>query len=367
MTAVFCLGLSAGCATQTEDGEVMDASTGGGDDVAVGFDLQDPFDTPSATTDQPSSVDASTPPADAGVEVDVPVAPKDTGVEDIPPVEDAPFFVDAGGSVDSGPPADAGAPVDSGPPCGSSETRCGEVCVDTRTSTTHCGACGNVCNETETCAAGACRAPCASPMSTCSGACVDTRSSNEHCGACGRACSMGEVCTMGSCAGAMSCPMGRLDCNSDTSDGCEVNLTASANMCSNAEVLGTFCGDTSCGFLCGSSSTYTPVTRMGRGSRWFRVTMEECSTCPASLSHQVELTVPMGVDYDLFVYSACGTRIGASQELAGITDRLTVTRSESPASSDTVSYWIEVRYYGGASCAQWTLRVRTRGPGGGRC
>ena len=370
MVSALCLGLFAGCATQTDDGEgdVLDGSNGGGDDVAIGFDLQDPFDIP--VTDRGSTPETSTTldagsPVDTGSPVDVPTPPKDLGAEDAPPVEDAPFFVDV--PVDTGAPVDAGSPVDTGPPCGSSETRCGEVCVDTRSSTTHCGACGNVCNETETCTMGACRAPCASPMTTCSGACVDTRSSSEHCGACGHACAMGEVCNAGSCAGTMSCAAGQLDCNSNSSDGCEVNLTASSNACRTPENLGSYCGDTSCGFLCGSTSTYTPITRTGRGSRWFRMTMQECSNCPASLSHQVVLTVPSGVDYDLFVYSACGSLIGSSRELAGVTDQLTITRSESIASSDTVDYWIEVRYYGGASCSPWTLNVRTRGRTPGSC
>lgn len=361
-TALFAFALLSACATQSPDGDFdadLDAASSSTTDVSQGFDLQDPFDsTPS--TDTPKPTDSSLPPLDSGVETDVPVATKDLGLEDLSPVTDAPFFVDV--VTDTGP-----AITDTGPACATSETRCGDACVNLSTSTTHCGACGNVCNETENCTAGTCRAPCTSPMSLCAGACVDTRNSNSHCGTCGHACASGQVCTMGSCTSSSSCPAQHLDCNGMSSDGCEIDLGAASNQCPAAENLGAFCGDTSCGFLCGGTSTYTPVTRTGHGSRWFKVTMQECSNCPASLSHTVSLEVPAEIDYDLFAYSACGSLIGSSREVSGRTDTLTITRSETPASSDTVSYWIEVRFYSGASCSPWRLTLRTRSRGAGSC
>ncbi len=41
---------------------------------------------------------------------------------------------------------------------------------------------------------------CSSGQTECGGTCVDTRSSASHCGACGRACAAGETCEAGTCA-----------------------------------------------------------------------------------------------------------------------------------------------------------------------
>lgn len=58
-------------------------------------------------------------------------------------------------------PSDAGtdafAPSDAGCPIGT--TRCAGACVDTQTSSLHCGACGDACPAGETCALGACVPP----------------------------------------------------------------------------------------------------------------------------------------------------------------------------------------------------------------
>ena len=62
---------------------------------------------------------------------------------------------------------------------------------------------------------------------------TDTRTSLEHCGACDAACSApsGEVaCQAGSCH-VLSCPPGTADCNGATIDGCEANVTTSADHC----------------------------------------------------------------------------------------------------------------------------------------
>jgi hypothetical protein len=76
---------------------------------------------------------------------------------------------DAGNAVvDSGAPArpDAGVPdagqpvVDAGPPaCASGTMMCGSQCIDTKTSSQNCGACGTVCNNGSTCSNSKCTAP----------------------------------------------------------------------------------------------------------------------------------------------------------------------------------------------------------------
>ncbi|MCC7535292.1 MAG: hypothetical protein IT379_03730, partial [Deltaproteobacteria bacterium] len=54
------------------------------------------------------------------------------------------------------------------------------------------------CPAGSTCASGTC--VCDEPLTRCGDACVDTRSSNEHCGACTTACAPGSPCRDGTCA-----------------------------------------------------------------------------------------------------------------------------------------------------------------------
>jgi hypothetical protein len=42
------------------------------------------------------------------------------------------------------------------PGCSSGQTLCGDSCVDTQSNSKHCGACGNVCNESVPCSEGTC-------------------------------------------------------------------------------------------------------------------------------------------------------------------------------------------------------------------
>jgi hypothetical protein len=64
---------------------------------------------------------------------------------------------------------------------------------------------------------------CPKGTTSCGGACVDTMSSSLHCGACGRACSLTNAipeCRAGSCAVA-SCNAGFADCDMNPTNGCE--------------------------------------------------------------------------------------------------------------------------------------------------
>ncbi|MEZ4391570.1 MAG: hypothetical protein R3A48_10780 [Polyangiales bacterium] len=72
---------------------------------------------------------------------------------------------------------------------------------------TNCGTCGNVCNSTNgtpSCGNGACGLACNSGFANCDGnlanGCeVNTQTSNTHCGACGNACATGTACNAGRC------------------------------------------------------------------------------------------------------------------------------------------------------------------------
>lgn len=107
-------------------------------------------------------------------------------------------------------------------------TLCGEACVDLEEDERHCGSCGNVCAEEETCREGVCvggcevsceegteicegtECRCRSGYTTCEGRCVNLQTSPEHCGACGVVCA--QACGAGACVDA-SCPGFVLSCD----------------------------------------------------------------------------------------------------------------------------------------------------------
>ncbi|MBK04095.1 MAG: hypothetical protein CL920_33580 [Deltaproteobacteria bacterium] len=81
--------------------------------------------------------------------------------------------------------------------CTNGQTSCGGVCVDTQTSTSHCGSCGNGCLSDQTCQSGKCT--CKQGTTLCGSLCVDTQSNKAHCGSCQTACTTNEVCQSGKC------------------------------------------------------------------------------------------------------------------------------------------------------------------------
>ncbi len=207
---------------------------------------------------------------------------------------------------------------------------------------------------------------CAAPRRLCGGTCVDTTTNPAHCGACGTACAAPTPnCVAGRCA-APGCGMGASDCDGNMANGCEFTHAGTAT-CAAAPNLGTWCGDTGCGFLCPSTRSRVVATQTGRTSAWFRGRTTECSICPAEIEVTFTLTVPAGIDYDLYVYDACGrTPIGSSALLSGQTDRVTIRRGGS-AGGDDFNWWVEVRYYNGSACSPWSLTVNTRSNSASSC
>lgn len=329
---------------------------------AFTIDLVNPLeeDIGGGGTDAGAAKDAGSTGSDAGT----PVVDVGTPVEDVgtPVVDVGTPVVDAGTPV-----VDAGTPDAGG--CATGETMCGGGCVDLQRDARNCGTCGRACGEVESCTAGACASSCAAPRTVCgtgaSTRCVDTRTDAENCGTCGMACGAGRACAAGTCAAA-ACMTSASDCNGNPADSCEVVHNASPNACPSATNLGAYCGDTGCGFLCGGRDLRVVSTQSGTTSRWFRVRITECSSCPASLNARIRLRVPAGVDYDLFAYSACGRLVASSQALAGVTDEVTVTGGGS-FSDNSFDVYIEVRWFSGASCMPWTLTVEARANSATNC
>ena len=131
---------------------------------------------------------------------------------------------------------------------------CGGTCVDPKTNTSNCGACGNVCATNASCTAGQCACP--ANQLPCNGACVNEATDTNNCGGCGKACSTNPdataaTCVAGSCGNI--CTSGYADCDGNVANGCEAQILGTD--ATNCGACGRSCGGQTCqGGLC------SPVT-----------------------------------------------------------------------------------------------------------
>jgi hypothetical protein len=228
-----------------------------------------------------------------------------------------------------------------------------------------CGVCGVICDlahASESCLTGSCQlTSCDSGYGDCdstlANGCERSLRTLTDCGFCNVSCDLpnaGESCSTGTCL-LTGCAPSFSSCDGQTGNGCEVGHKSYPNSCTTAAYVGSKCGDTHCGFFCPSASWQTFATKSGRTSVWYRARANECSSCPASIQARITLSPPSGTDYDLYVYSACGTEIGRSINAGSATDQVTVSMSDDGFVDDTYYYWVEVRHYSGASCSSWNL------------
>jgi hypothetical protein len=240
-------------------------------------------------------------------------------------------------------------------------------CEASLTTQANCLACGVVCelaNAQASCAPGGCGVQsCNQGWGNCDAVdingCETALDTNNHCGQCDRVCDFANAsstCNLGTCE-LSQCDGAHSNCDGLLSNGCEVRHDVGFGSCGGAvSSVGAYDGDRSCGFTCGSNTSWNLFgTRTGTTSAWFRGRVREDSTCGASIEHQIRLQVPDGVDYDLFVYRGCGSAFDSSLGLSGVDETVTVSSGDSFASDDDFDYWVEIRYYSGSSCSQWTL------------
>jgi len=114
--------------------------------------------------------------------------------------------------------------------------------ANTQTGAAHCGSCSRVCpteGGATACREGVCRVgTCAAGFGNCDGSdangCeTDTRTAVAHCGGCGMACAPRAHATASCAAGACAymCEMGFADCDMDPSNGCEADIRTAAAHC----------------------------------------------------------------------------------------------------------------------------------------
>jgi hypothetical protein len=141
------------------------------------------------------------------------------------------------------PCASTGATCSSRKPCcrQTRTTCCDNICVNTRTSNNHCGACdrscprGSYCSSSKCCPDGTVNRKgicCPFTHQNCNGECKNLQSDKENCGTCGNRCADNFICSKGKC-----CPNGRINCS-----GVCVNLRTDEDNCG------------ACGRRCASTS-----------------------------------------------------------------------------------------------------------------
>lgn len=173
--------------------------------------------------------------------------------------------------------------------------------------------------------------------------------------------------TCGACPDGMTgngqtcqCAFGRASCDGSFGNGCEVDHAEPANACGTALNLGSTCGDESNGFGCPETDWAFFGSSVGRATQWFLSRATECSSCDANVSQRIRLSVPAGTDYDLRVYSSCGALWASSTNGSGQAEEVIVSVPDDPAEDDSFNFWVEVRFFSGASCANWTLSIDGR-------
>ncbi|MCA9604657.1 MAG: hypothetical protein KC619_03620, partial [Myxococcales bacterium] len=233
-----------------------------------------------------------------------------------------------------------------------------------------CGGCGMSCelaHADESCASGMCRiTSCDSGWGNCDSThpngCETQLNTNTNCGGCGTACTRSNAstsCSTGTCT-LGSCNSGYSNCDGNATNGCEINHAATEGSCTGGTNAGTYDGDRSCGFICGGNTgwdlfrSYTDTN-----DRWFRARVHEDSDCSTDIEHQIRLSVPAGIDYDLYVYrsSTCSTAVGSSRtrSTSAHTETVTVREGQSYTSDDSFDYYVHVVFVNGASCVPYTI------------
>jgi hypothetical protein len=226
----------------------------------------------------------------------------------------------------------------------------------------NCGGCDYICpdppNGTAGCQDGNCIvASCDTGWGNCDGNVPNGCETNiytnpNHCGSCGHVCNLPnamEGCSGGNCV-ITACESGYANCDGNTANGCEVNLNDGGGTCAAATYLGQVCGEETAGTFCLTSQCQAGPSASARGEKWYRITVQKCTSCMSSLHVWARLYPP--ADYDLYLYGPCGTVLDSSANSGTTTETV-----DYEWNGDTRDFYIEIRYYSGSSCNNWTLQT----------
>lgn len=232
-----------------------------------------------------------------------------------------------------------------------------------------CGSCGGVCSlahADESCASGMCRiTTCDAGWGNCNSShpdgCETPLTTTSNCAGCGTTCSRSNgtaSCASGTCT-LTGCNAGFSNCDGNAGNGCEVNHATVEGSCGGGSNAGTYDGDRSCGWICDGNTSWDSFgpSYSDSNDRWFRARVHEGSDCPTDIEHQVRLSVPSGIDYDLVVYRSCGgTALGTpTRSTSAHTETVTIRQGQNYTTDDSFDYYVHVVYVSGAACVDYTL------------
>jgi len=177
--------------------------------------------------------------------------------------------------------------------------------IDTTSDAANCGACGTVCGpyehaaavcENSACRMGACESGFADCDSDSSDGCeIDTTSDVSHCGACDNACGPYDHASAGCADSACviaSCSSGYADCNATVADGCEIDTTSDVSHCG------------ACDNACG------PYDHASAGCADSACVIASCSSGYADCNATVADGCEIDTTSDVANCGACGTVCG---------------------------------------------------------
>ena len=116
------------------------------------------------------------------------------------------------------------------------------------------------------------------------------------------------TCNDGNCE-INSCNSGYADCNGDYSDGCEVYLITS-DTCNNAQYLGWAYGN--------GDGCLLRKTLLRYGEKWYRMEIKNDFWDGSKTAVKAVLSVPAGMDYDLYLYDGCTLQSSSTNRGEGL-------------------------------------------------
>jgi hypothetical protein len=150
---------------------------------------------------------------------------------------------------------------------------------------------------------------------------------------------------------------GYVDCDGSYANGCGINLDT-YYPCDMCYFIGSVDGDLHTGLLCQEADPrHVDNVLERRGSYWVRVRLEENSGCTSDIRLWARLTVPGGVDYDLYSYTSCSGDHLACSTGDNTIEWVRLTFNDDMAVDDSVNVYLEVRYSSGSSCSSWRLDI----------
>jgi hypothetical protein len=205
----------------------------------------------------------------------------------------------------------------------------------------------------------------------CSGVCRNLSTDPTNCGSCGTVCQTGAGTSSNTCVGggcSPTCNSGWASCDGNNANGCEHNNnTCGSGCCSNPD-LGSFQGD--------NGGCALRTSQFGRVETCYTVRFTENDDGCHSTEAILQLNVPSGVDYDLYVTVPSGVSCQwwnqnagqwqsgcAGINLTGQTEYVWVGRGEScflgfgDGTDQSFTVTVEVRWYSGAACGNWGLFI----------